>query len=197
MVHWILNIGFHALPIVALVLLYGLLIQYRQWRWKRLARELGAVFISEGLLKTGRIEGHADGRDYAIFTNVSWSSILLRAANPGMPFGVMTECFADFPDWRFAFTVGVRPASERIPRLVPPQALLRLPEPHQPAFVALFRPFVDDVQRSQALGSGAFWFLPTLAEFRCNGMIRGRDRVLAALRLLSVMADQVERNPII
>ena len=184
-------------PITAIAAFYFVLIQLRRARWKALALNLGAKYISQGPFKTGRLEGSRQGIEFYIATNVKFSSLVVPLKNTGIPFALFSEFFSEPPDWKYAFTVGNNTQRCFFTTITMRHVALRLPDVYHKAVSTRMASVIPTVlSMADTLGQCAFWIHTQGAEFRCSGILKESDRIDAALRVLKEMATEIEKNPI-
>jgi hypothetical protein len=88
-----------------LLVFYFPLVQLRRRKFRQLAAEMGAEYLSQGLFKTGKIAGTSNGRKYQVEIkgqgrqNSLWTVFEMECANKGIPLRIYGRFFKDFPNW--------------------------------------------------------------------------------------------------
>src|SRR5579872_2495449 len=142
--------SFFGIGLCASVLLfYFIYLQFRRWRYRRIAKDLGADYQSQGVFKSGAIAGSREARKYMITTrdvtvgrgSSTWTSFAIGCANKGIQFQMDGHFFNRFPDWRFAYSTGDRSEKVFAAEIVLQNAPVPLEEKYKTQIQSLFQEF--------------------------------------------------------
>src|SRR5579862_7621404 len=102
--------------ILFLLLLVLCSYQLRRRKYQQIAEQLGAEYQSQGLFKAGKIAGASNHRKYTIenvvWGRATWTTVEMQCSNKGIPLHLHGRFFKEFPNWKYAFTIGDR--TERV-----------------------------------------------------------------------------------
>jgi hypothetical protein len=182
-----------------LFLIYFAQLQWRRRTYRRIAAELGAAYLSQGLFKTGKIAGGSDHRKYTVengtgFHGSVWTTIEMSCANRGIPLHIHGRFFKDFPNWRYAFTEGDRTERVFATRVTVQGAGIPLDDKYKTEVQGLFQEF--------ALSDGAFLRRGRIRieqnklSFAVNGVVKKLEEIREALSVLTRLAIRIESAPV-
>src|SRR5215470_11872073 len=120
--------------------------QLRRWKYRQLARELGAEYQSQGLFNSGKIAGAINRKKYTVETvdggrGGTWTTVRMQCVNKGIPLHIHGHFFNPFPNWNYAFTVGDRTERVFFTHLTLQNVGIALEEKYRPAVQHLFQEF--------------------------------------------------------
>lgn len=171
--------------IAGTVFIYFLMIQVRRFRWKVMAKRLGARFVSMGPFKTGRIEGETGGRRYIVGTDVRTSGVFIPFAYQGIPLSLSTQFFTSFPDWYHAVTIGDRRESCFVTHVTLKGAHILLPKEYQDQVQRTFQPLCRFFPTAERLLNGCLKLRPEGAEFAITGITYDPEQIDTITSLVS------------
>jgi len=189
--------------ILAVLLFYFIYLQLRRLKYRRIARELGAEYESQGPFKTGQIVGASDGRKYTIATrdvaayksSSTWTTFSLDCRNRGIPLSLQSRFFKSFPDWKFAFTRGDTQESALGINLALENAPVPLQEKYHPQVQCLFQQvaLVDSelLKRSRT----RIEIERDAVSYTTHGVLRNAVKARQVISLLTQVATRIEAAP--
>ncbi len=182
---------------VGVGIVYFLLIQSRRYRWKAMARTLGAKYVSTGLLKVGRIAGVTGGRKYFVATVVRNSGVIIPFEYKGIPLGLHTKFFTSFPDWSHAFTAADNRQRYFVTDATSKGASIQLPEIYRERVTEAFQELrMFYPPEEHRIGDGYLWVRSDGVEFKCSGIFYDSERIRVIVSLLFAAAELMEKHPL-
>jgi len=186
---------------VLIFLFYFVSIHFRRLKYRRIAEELGAEYQSQGLFRTGEIAGSSNGRKYAIATkdtgrgrgSSNWTTISMHCANKGMPLFMYGGFFKNFPNWKYAFTMGARKEKVFVTSIILQDAPVPLEEKYKSQVQSLFQEIA--LLQSDLLKKGYMKIQQDYISFTTRGVLKNAEAASQTISLLTNLADRIESAP--
>jgi hypothetical protein len=187
---------------VSVLLFYFIYLQLRRWKFRRIANNLGAKFLSQGLFKSGAIAGSMEARKYTITTrdvtvgraSSTWTTTTIDCVNKGIPLQLDCRFFNPFPNWRFAYSTGDRTEKVLSAELVLQNAPIPLEEKYKPQIQRLLQEFA--MLYGGTLKKGSLRIYQEEISFATRGVLKSAAAAKAIILLLEKVADRVEATPV-
>ena len=181
--------------------LYVLVIQSRKAAYRKMAQDLNADYVSQGVLKTGKITGSAQGRTFTVepFTTSSgkssayWTRIFVDCANAGIPLTARADFFKAFPNWKAVSTRG-----ERKMRVFAWHITLKtglLDDKYKDQVLRAFEG-IDAATRDHAC-KGNLELAESTLTYTTRGIVKNSTTIEKVLEVLSTIAARIEAAPIL
>jgi len=181
---------------VALFLIYFSLVQSRRRKYRQLAAEMGAEYLSQGIFKTGKIAGTSNGRKYGVEIKQGrgregslWTVIEMECANKGIPLHIYGRFFKDFPNWPGGETERLFGANVIVQNVGTPLA-----EQYRTEAQGFFQEFAiadgDFLRRGQVVMGQDY------VSFKLPGIVKKLEEIQKALSVLARLAERIESAPI-
>jgi len=183
-----------------LLLIYCVHIQLRRRKYMQIASELGAEYQSQGLFKTGKITAAGDHRKYTIENKDGargsgiWTIIELRCDNKGIPLYIHGHFFKNFPNWKYAFTLGNRTERVFIANITLQNAGVPLEEKYKIEVQSLFQEFA--LLDAQVFKKGNITIGKETIRFTVHGILKKLDVIRQIVSILTGIAERIESSPI-
>jgi hypothetical protein len=184
-----------------LLMIYCVNIQWRRWKYRNIARELGAQFQSQGPFKSGKIAGPASQRSYTIENRDGargsgvWTIIEMQCTNKGIPLRIEGHFFKNFPDWRYASTIGEQTEHVFVANITVQGAGIPLGDKYKIQVQSLFQ---DLALRNDAfLQKGILRVEDGRVSFMTHGIVNRLDSVRQMLSVLTGVAECIESAPVV
>jgi hypothetical protein len=184
-----------------LLLIYCVHIQLRRRKYKQIATELGAKYLSQGLFRTGKIAGASNHRKYTIENedgargSGTWTIIEMQYANRGIPVYIHGRFFKNFPNWKYAFTLGNRTERVFVTNITLQNVGVPLEEKYKIEVQSLFQEVAlldADVFRRGHIRIGQ-----DSISFSIHRILRKVEVIREILSVLARVADRIESAPIV
>jgi|SRR5579863_322557 len=184
-----------------LLLVYCIHIQLRRRKYQQIANELGAEYQSQGLFKTGKIEGSSNRRNYTVENKEgargsgTWTIIKMQCVNKGIPLSIHGHFFKDYPNWKYAFTLGDRTERVFVTNLTLQNVGVPLNETYRIEVQSLFQEVAlldSDVFRKGHIRIG-----PDSISFAIHHILRKVEMIRQITSTLASVADRIEAAPIV
>jgi hypothetical protein len=178
-----------------LLLIYFSLVQLRRQKYRQLAAEMGAEYLSQGAFKTGKIVGTNNGRKYEVENkgqgrhNSLWTVIEMECANKGIPLHIYGRFFKDFPNWPGGETERLFGANVILQNLGTPLA-----EKYRTEAQGFFQEFA--IADGVFLRRGQVVMGQDYVSFKLPGIVKKYEEMQKSLSVLARLADRIESVPI-
>jgi len=174
--------------------------QLRRWKYRQIARELGAEYQSQGLFNSGKIAGAINRKKYTVETvdggrGGTWTTVRMQCVNKGIPLHIQGRFFNPFPDWNYAFTLGDRTERVFFTHLTLQNVGVPLHEKYQVKVQSLFQDFA--LLNYSFLRKGRLGIDQNSVVFTIRGALRKLDVAQQILSVLTRVADRIEAAPIV
>ena len=180
-----------------LLIIYWVQIQFLQWKYRQMARELGAEYQSQGLFKPGTIAG-CNHRKYTVQNVIrgrsTWTTVAIQCVNKGIPLHLHGGFFKNFPNWKYAFTRGNRTERVFVANLTLQSVGIPLEEKYQMEVQGLFQEFA--LLDYPFLRKGLLEIEQDSMSFSIGGVLKKLEVVQQILSVLTRVADRIESQPI-
>ena len=185
--------------ILFLLLLVLCSYQLRRWKYQQIANELGAEYQSQGLFKAGKIAGASNHRKYTIESVVwgraTWTTVEMPCLNKGIPLHLHGRFFKEFPNWKYAFTIGDRTERVFVTNVTLQNVGISLDEKYRIEVQGLFQETA--LLNYALLRKGLISIDKETISFKVNGTLKKLDVIRQILSVLSTLADRIESAPIV
>jgi hypothetical protein len=173
-------------------------IQSLRLRARRLATKLGGKYISEGLLRLGRIQGDRGPMKYMLLSNSSISCLAMPVANEGMAICVGTRFYSDFPNWSHVHSVGHRVRRGALARYRRRDMSMPMDEALRPKVLRLLRNFEARFadEKDHQIVTGSLWIHEGRMEFQCLGVLKDIHKIDRILQYMHDVATRLEYLPV-
>jgi hypothetical protein len=186
----------------SVLLFYFIYLQLRRWKYRRIAKDLGAEYRSQGIFKSGAIAGSVEGRKYTITTrditigkgSSTWTTIAIVCLNKGIPFQMEGRFFSPFPNWRFAYSTGDRTEKVFAAEVVLQNAPVPLEEQYKLQIQNLFQEFAMLYQ--DVLKKGSLKMQQDDISFATRGVLKSATAANETITVLGKIADRLESSPV-
>lgn len=178
-----------------LLSVYLPLVQLRRRKYRQIAAEMGAEYLSQGIFKTGKIAGTSNGRKYEVEIkgqgrhNSLWTAIEMACANKGIPLHIYGRFFKDFPNWPGGETERLLGANVILQNVGTPLA-----EKYRTEAQGFFQEFAiaDGVylRRAQIVMGQNY------VSLKLPGVVKTQEQIQKALSVLARLAERIESAPI-
>jgi hypothetical protein len=185
----------------SLLLIYCVHIQLRRRRYKRIANELGAEYQSEGLFKTGKITGASNRRKYTVENedgargSGTLTIIKMQCANKGIPIYIHGHFFKNFPNWKYAFTLGDRTERVFVTSITLQNAGIPLEEKYKIEVQGLFQEFA--LLDADVFKKGEIRIGQDTMSFTVHGILKNLEVIRQIILMLAGLADRIESAPVV
>jgi len=174
--------------------------QLRRWKYRQIARELGAEYQSQGLFNSGKIAGAINRKKYTVETvdggrGGTWTTVRMQCVNKGIPLHIHGHFFNPFPNWNYAFTLGDRTERVFFTHLTLQNVGIPLQEKYQVEVQSLFQKFA--LLNYGFLRKGRLGIDQDSVVFTIGGALRKLDVVHQILSVLTGVADRIEAAPVL
>jgi hypothetical protein len=187
--------GFFFLLLILVLCSY----QLRGRKYRQIANELGAEYQSQGLFKAGKIAGSNNHRNYTIenvvWGRATWATVEMSCLNKGIPLHLHGRFFKEFPNWKYAFTIGDRTERVFVTDITLQNVGILLEEKYRMEVQGLFQETA--LLNSSLLRKGLISIDKETISFKVNGALKKLDVIRQILSVLSAVADRIESAPII
>lgn len=178
------------------------LIKHRDSRYKKIAEELKADYISQGFFKTGKISGIANGKKFTIEniktssgrSSTFWTHISIDCQNKGIPLFIRNDFFKNFPNWKAAFTVGERKERVFFTHITIKNAFVPLEEKYYFRVLSIFQGIKFIYNKH--IRKGNFNISKTVITYKVHGIMKNLDKIKRVLDALNRVIQNIENNPI-
>jgi hypothetical protein len=181
-----------------LLIIYCVQIQYLRWKYRQIAKELGAEYQSQGLLKAGRIVGSSNHRKYTVENVIrsrsTWTTVTMQCVNKGIPLHLHGGFFKKFPDWKYAFTRGERTERVFVTNVTLQNVGIPLDDKYQMDVQGLFQEFA--LLNYSFLRKGVLEIEQDSTSFNIGGALKKLEVIQQVLSVLTRVADRIESEPI-
>ncbi len=188
--------GFICLLLILVLCSY----QLRRRKYRRIANELGAQYQSQGLFNSGKIAGAINQRTYTVETEDrgragTWTTVRMHCVNKGIPLHIHGRFFKNFPNWKYAFTLGDRTERLFFTHLTLQNVGVPLEEKYRVEVQSLFQEFA--LLNYGFLRKGRLGIDQDSVVFTIRGALRKLDVVQQILSVLAGVADRIEAAPVL
>jgi hypothetical protein len=175
--------------------------QLRRRKYQQIANELGAEYQSQGLFKSGKIAGSSNHRKYTVENEEgargsgSLTVIEMQCVNKGIPLHIHGRFFKNFPNWKYAFTLGDRTERVFVTSITLQNVGIPLEEKYKIEVQGLFQEFAlldADVFRKGDIRIGQ-----DTMSFTVHGILKKLEVIRQIISILSGVADRIESAPIV
>ena len=185
--------------ILFLLLLVSCSYQLRRRKYRQIANELGAEYQSQGLFKAGKISGASNHRKYTIenvvWGRATWTTVEMPCLNKGIPLHIHGHFFKEFPNWKYAFTIGDRTERVFVTDITLQNVGIPLDEKYRIEVQGLFQ---ETALLDYAwLRKGLISIEQETISFKVNGTLKKVEVIRQILSALSTVADRIESAPIV
>jgi hypothetical protein len=187
---------------VSVLLFYFIYLQLRRWKYRRIANNLRAEFLSQGLFKSGAIAGSMEARKYTITTrdvtvgraSSTWTTVAIDCVNKGIPIQLDGRFFNPFPNWRFAYSTGDKAEKLLSAELVLQNAPIPLEERYKLQIQRLLQDFA--MLYGDTLKKRSLRIYREEISFATRGVLKSAVAAKAIISLLAKVADRIEATPV-
>ena len=179
-----------------LLLIYFSLVQLRTRKYRQLAAEMGADYLSQGVFKTGKIAGTSNDRKYEVEIKQGrgrdgslWTVIEMKCANKGIPLHIYGRFFKDFPNWPGGKTERLFGANVIVQNVGTPLA-----EKYRTEAQGFFQEFA--IADGVFLRRGQVVMGQDYVSFKLPGIVKKQEEIQKALSVLARLAERIESAPI-
>jgi hypothetical protein len=185
--------------ILFLLLLVLCSYELRRWKYRQIADELQAEYQSQGLFKAGKIAGASNHRKYTIenvvWGRATWTTVEMPCLNKGIPLHLHGHFFKEFPNWKYAFTMGDRTERVFITHITLQNVGIPLEEKYRIEVQGLFQETAQ--LNSSLLREGLISIDKETISFKVNGTLKKLEVIQQILSILTGVADRIESAPIV
>ena len=173
--------------------------QLRRRKYRQIANELGAQYQSEGLFKAGKIAGASNHRKYIIenvvWGRATWTTVEMPCLNKGIPLHLHGRFFKEFPNWKYAFTIGDRAERVFVTDITLQNVGIPLGEKYRTEVQGLFQETA--LLNYALLRKGLISIEQETISFKVNGTLKKLEVIRQILSILTGVADRIEAAPIV
>ena len=185
--------------ILFLLLLVSCSYQLRRRKYRQIANELGAEYQSQGLFKAGKIAGASNRRKYTIenvvWGRATWTTVEMPCLNKGIPLHIHGRFFKEFPNWKYAFTIGDRTERVFVTEITLQNVGIPLDEKYRTEVQGLFQEAA--LLDYALLRKGLISIEQETISFKVNGTLKKLEVIRQILSILTGVADRIEAAPVL
>lgn len=191
---------FAAALILGVLLLYFVLVQLRRGKYRGIADDLQATYVSQGPFRSGEIAGSNYGREYSIQSRASqktlWTTFTMSCVNRGIVLYLGGRFFKDFPNWRFAYTTGDRSERVFVARIMISGGFVPLEEKYHAQVQNIFREIAPDGREWLGKWRNRLEIKKDAISFTMHGLLNNAEGARQVLSFLANAAGRVEASPV-
>ena len=184
-------------------LLYFILVKFRQMRYKKIAAELNANYISQGIFRNGIIEGTRNGRRFTVEnvesvggrSSTFWTIFSISCNYRSIPLVFFSNFFKKFPGWKFAFTRGDRRERAFITYINLKNAHIPLEEKYRFQVQSLFQD--PEIISNDIIKKGDIEIEQDKVTFSIHMLLKNTNMIKQAISLIEKIANRIETTPIV
>ena len=173
--------------------------QLRRRKYRQIANELGAEYQSQGLFKAGKIVGSINHRNYTIenvvWGRATWTTVEMPCLNKGIPLHLHSRFFKEFPNWKYAFTMGDRTERVFVTHITLQNAGIPLDEKYRSEVQGLFQETA--LLNYALLRKGLISIDQATISFKVNGTLKKLEVIQQILSVLTGVAGRIEAAPVL
>lgn len=173
--------------------------QLRRRKYRQIANELGAEYQSQGLFKAGKIVGSINHRNYTIenvvWGRATWTTVEMPCLNKGIPLHLHSRFFKEFPNWKYAFTMGDRTERVFVTHITLQNAGIPLDEKYRSEVQGLFQETA--LLNYVLLRKGLISIDQATISFKVNGTLKKLEVIQQILSVLTGVAGRIEAAPVL
>jgi hypothetical protein len=173
--------------------------QLRRRKYRKIANELGAEYQSQGLFKAGKIAGASNHRKYTIenvvWGRATWTTVQMLCLNKGIPLHLHGRFFKEFPNWKYAFTIGDRTERVFVTNVTLQNVGIPLDEKYRIEVQGLFQETA--LLNYALLRKGLISIDKETISFKVNGTLKKLEVIRQILSALTGVADRIEAAPVL
>jgi hypothetical protein len=173
--------------------------QLRRRKYQQIANELGAEYQSQGLFKAGKIAGSNNHRNYTIenvvWGRATWTTVEMPCLNKGIPLHLHGRFFKEFPNWKYAFTIGDRTERVFVTDITLQNVGIPMEEKYRMEVQSLFQETA--LLNCALLQKGLISIEQETISFKVNGTLKKLEVIRQILSILTGVADRIEAAPVL